>query len=201
MIGPRCRYHGDQVRRSGAVYDGSEEVSPGTRHRIGYFLAPMPDAPAIVLTNKDRTELRALLATHHDRKARCRADGAGSVAFLGRCDWDVRAARGRGTAEAAPPAPLEHVRHRAKLSRTSQEPARPSARHELREFSGWMAMAKTSTERVRETRERHKRAGMRLIQIWVPDTRSPEFAAEAARQSRITGEWQRTPEGQEEIGF
>ncbi len=38
-------------------------------------------------------------------------------------------------------------------------------------------MAKTSTERTRQTRERQRRAGMRLLQeIWVPDTRSPAFA-------------------------
>ena len=58
-------------------------------------------------------------------------------------------------------------------------------------------MAKTSTERTRKTRERHRRAGMRLLQIWVPDTRSPDFAAEAARQSRLIGEWDRSPEGRE----
>ena len=30
--------------------------------------------------------------------------------------------------------------------------------------------------------------GMRLIQIWVPDVHSPEFAAEARRQSRLANE-------------
>jgi hypothetical protein len=62
-------------------------------------------------------------------------------------------------------------------------------------------VAKSSTERVRETRQRQRRAGMRLLQIWVPDTRSPEFAAEAARQSRIIGEWDRSPEGKETLDF
>jgi len=30
-----------------------------------------------------------------------------------------------------------------------------------------------------------RRQGLRPVQIWVPDTRSPEFAAEAHRQSAI----------------
>lgn len=30
--------------------------------------------------------------------------------------------------------------------------------------------------------------GMRLIQIWVPDVHSPEFAAEARRQSRLVAQ-------------
>ena len=46
-------------------------------------------------------------------------------------------------------------------------------------------MAKTSTERTQRTRERYRQSGMRLLQIWVPDTRSPAFAAEAQRQSRL----------------
>lgn len=38
-------------------------------------------------------------------------------------------------------------------------------------------------DRVREHRRRLRSQGLRPIQIWVPDTRSPEFAAEAHRQS------------------
>ena len=34
-------------------------------------------------------------------------------------------------------------------------------------------------------RQAMRRAGMRLIQIWVPDTRAPGFAEECARQSRV----------------
>lgn len=36
--------------------------------------------------------------------------------------------------------------------------------------------------KVREHRQRLRAQGMRPIQIWVPDVRSPEFAAEARRQ-------------------
>ncbi len=41
----------------------------------------------------------------------------------------------------------------------------------------------STRDRVRQHRERLRRQGMRPIQIWVPDVRSPEFAAEAHRQS------------------
>ena len=41
----------------------------------------------------------------------------------------------------------------------------------------------TSRDKVRVHRERLRRLGLRPIQIWVPDVRSPEFATEARRQS------------------
>jgi hypothetical protein len=44
------------------------------------------------------------------------------------------------------------------------------------------AKAKTRAK-VRAHRARLRAQGLRPIQIWVPDTRSPEFAAEARRQS------------------
>jgi hypothetical protein len=47
---------------------------------------------------------------------------------------------------------------------------------------------KTSRDKVRAHRERLRRQGLRPIQIWVPDTRSPEFAAEAHRQSLLVAE-------------
>lgn len=43
----------------------------------------------------------------------------------------------------------------------------------------------TSRERVREHRARLRAQGLRPIQIWVPDVRTPEFAAEAHRQSAV----------------
>ena len=43
--------------------------------------------------------------------------------------------------------------------------------------------AKSSREKVRAHRKRLRRQGLRPIQIWVPDMRSPAFAAEARRQS------------------
>jgi hypothetical protein len=40
-------------------------------------------------------------------------------------------------------------------------------------------------ERMRGYRARKQAAGLRLIQLWVPDTRSPRFAAECRRQCRL----------------
>ena len=42
---------------------------------------------------------------------------------------------------------------------------------------------KPSRDKVRAYRERLRRQGLRPIQIWVPDVRSPTFAEEARRQS------------------
>ena len=41
----------------------------------------------------------------------------------------------------------------------------------------------TSREKVRAHRQRLRQQGLRPIQIWVPDTRSPAFQKEASRQS------------------
>jgi hypothetical protein len=49
-----------------------------------------------------------------------------------------------------------------------------------------MARSKHTTpsrEKVRAHRARLRRQGLRPIQIWVPDVRSPTFTAEAHRQS------------------
>jgi hypothetical protein len=43
---------------------------------------------------------------------------------------------------------------------------------------------KSSRDKVRLHRARLRRQGLRPVQIWLPDTRSPKFAAEARRQSR-----------------
>jgi hypothetical protein len=43
--------------------------------------------------------------------------------------------------------------------------------------------SKSSRDKVRAHRARLRKAGLRPVQIWVPDVRSPEFAAEAHRQS------------------
>ena len=44
-----------------------------------------------------------------------------------------------------------------------------------------------SRDKVRAHRERLRRRGMRPIQIWVPDVRSPGFRREAHRQSLRVG--------------
>ena len=42
---------------------------------------------------------------------------------------------------------------------------------------------KSSREKVRAYRERLRSQGLRPLQIWVPDVRSPEFKKQAHRQS------------------
>jgi hypothetical protein len=43
--------------------------------------------------------------------------------------------------------------------------------------------SKPSRDKVRAHRKRLRKQGLRPIQIWVPDMRSPAFAKEARRQS------------------
>ncbi len=49
-------------------------------------------------------------------------------------------------------------------------------------------LPKSSREKVKAYRERMRRRGMKLIQIWVPDPKSPYFFAEARRQARVIAE-------------
>lgn len=46
-------------------------------------------------------------------------------------------------------------------------------------------MARSINQRVRDYRMRLRRAGLRPVQLWVPDTRSPEFGKECRRQCRV----------------
>ena len=50
------------------------------------------------------------------------------------------------------------------------------------------ATPKSSRDKVRTHREKLRAQGLRPIQIWVPDVRSPEFAAEASRQSLLVSQ-------------
>jgi len=45
--------------------------------------------------------------------------------------------------------------------------------------------SKSSRDKVRAHRARMREQGMRPITIWVPDVRSPKFAAEARRQCKL----------------
>jgi transposase len=47
------------------------------------------------------------------------------------------------------------------------------------------AAKNASAHRVQRRRDKLRALGMRPIQIWVPDTRAPGFAEEAARQARL----------------
>ena len=56
--------------------------------------------------------------------------------------------------------------------------------------------AKPTRDKVRAHRQRLRRQGLRPIQIWVPDVRSPAFAAEAHRQSLAVARSARAGEDQ-----
>ncbi|WP_428031104.1 antitoxin MazE family protein [Ancylobacter sp.] len=47
-------------------------------------------------------------------------------------------------------------------------------------------MATSVRVRVQRRRDALRSAGLRPVQIWVPDTRRPGFAEECRRQSRLT---------------
>jgi len=49
-------------------------------------------------------------------------------------------------------------------------------------------MVLSRAERVERRRTKLRAAGLRPIQIWVPDTRAPGFADECRRQSRLIRE-------------
>ena len=57
---------------------------------------------------------------------------------------------------------------------------------------------KATREKVSAHRARMRAQGMRLLQIWVPDTRSPQFAKEARRQMRALA---RSPQAKEDLAF
>jgi hypothetical protein len=49
-------------------------------------------------------------------------------------------------------------------------------------MEGIMPSIHESTGKVARHRERMRAAGLRPVQFWVPDTRSPEFAAQVRQQ-------------------
>jgi hypothetical protein len=54
----------------------------------------------------------------------------------------------------------------------------------------------TSRQKVRAHRERLRAQGLRPIQVWVPDTRSRTFAAEASRQAQLVASSRHAAEDQ-----
>ncbi len=46
----------------------------------------------------------------------------------------------------------------------------------------------TGAQRVRRRRDKLRAAGLRPVQIWVPDTRAPGFAEECRRQCLLVAE-------------
>ncbi len=53
---------------------------------------------------------------------------------------------------------------------------------------GIYIMATPIAERVQKRRAALRKAGLRPIQLWVPDTRRPEFADECRRQSKLAAQ-------------
>lgn len=49
-------------------------------------------------------------------------------------------------------------------------------------------MATPVAVRVQKRRSALRMAGLRPVQIWVPDTRRPDFAAECKRQSKLASQ-------------
>jgi hypothetical protein len=60
------------------------------------------------------------------------------------------------------------------------------------------AQRKTSRDKVRAHRARKRKQGLRIVQMWVPDTTTAEFAAEARRQCRRIA---RSPGERDDMAF
>ena len=62
-------------------------------------------------------------------------------------------------------------------------------------------MPLSRTERVARRRAKLRAAGLRPIQIWVPDTTKPGFAEECRRESLVIAHADATEDGREEAEF
>ena len=62
-------------------------------------------------------------------------------------------------------------------------------------------MPKTTAERVQQRRDKLRAAGLRPVQVWVPDTRAPGFAEEVRRQCEAIAAAEDTAEGRAETAF
>jgi len=58
--------------------------------------------------------------------------------------------------------------------------------------------ARGAESKFRRYREAQRQRGMKLLRVWVPDPRRPEFAAESARQAAML---RGRPEEQEALAF
>lgn len=67
--------------------------------------------------------------------------------------------------------PIAQMRAKASVRKTKPKVA-PAAKR---------GRAKSSREKVRAYRERMRAKGLRLVQMWIPDTRTPEFVGEQGR--------------------
>jgi Protein of unknown function (DUF3018) len=138
--------------------------------------------------------------------------------MLCRCSWSVLADDLELFGNRAPGL-AGQPRFRRLGSRTRAELSDHVERHDRRGLQGgWMLLgscdrlhvtsrevevggrtrSKSSRDKVRAHRKRLRKQGLRPIQIWVPDMRSPAFAAEAHRQSLAVA---RSPHANEDQDF
>ena len=73
------------------------------------------------------------------------------------------------------------MKRRSSRRRNTQERAKLAPRRSASRSA--KSKPASSRDKVRAYRKRMRAKGMRLVQMWLPDTRTPEFAAEARRQS------------------
>jgi len=57
-------------------------------------------------------------------------------------------------------------------------------------------MAKSAKEKTADYRARVRKQGLRRVELWVPDVRSPEFVKEAHRQSLLIAQSEHAAEDQ-----
>ena len=81
--------------------------------------------------------------------------------------------------------PTTKIKSRKTNTRASLAKPSPVKRSSRKIAVAKTARAKSSREKVEAHRQRMRKRGMKLIQIWVPDPASPYFVAEARRQSRL----------------
>jgi hypothetical protein len=73
----------------------------------------------------------------------------------------------------------------SKFSRRRSQPLKARRNIRSRSTGKTAARPKTSREKVGAFRARMRAKGMRLVQMWLPETRTAEFASEARRQARL----------------
>ena len=62
-------------------------------------------------------------------------------------------------------------------------------------------MARSTIERVEKARDKLRAAGLRPVQMWIPDVRRRGFAKEISRQCRLIATAEDTAEGREDAAF
>jgi Protein of unknown function (DUF3018) len=81
------------------------------------------------------------------------------------------------------PAAMDHKRKRPAAPMRAKTAARKTKQKAPR--AAKLAQTSSSRDKVRAYRKRMRAKGLRLVQMWLPETRTPEFAAEARRQSLL----------------